>query len=77
MKILFALFFSFLLLAPVYSQNYKQVKIYLHTRSDIKSLYESGIDFDHAEYTKDKAIIIFVNDKQFSINYHRVRKKTI
>jgi carboxypeptidase T len=67
MKFLFALLFSFLFLSPAYSQNYKQVKIYLHNRADIKFLHESGIGFDHAEYSKDNAIIIFVDDKQFSI----------
>ena len=67
MKFLFALLFSFIFLSSAYSQNYKQVKIYLHSRADIKSLYELGIDFDHAEYTKDKALIIFVNERQFSI----------
>ena len=67
MKFLFSIAFSLLLLSTAYSQNYKQVKIYLQSKEDIKTLYKSGIDFDHAEYTKDKAIIIFINDKQFSI----------
>ena len=67
MKFLFTVFFSFLLLFPAYSQNYKQVKIYVQDKEDINSLYELGIEFDHAEYTKDNAVIIFISDNEFSI----------
>jgi len=67
MKFLFTLLFSLLLLCSAYSQDYKQVKIYLHSRQDIKTLYKLGIQVDHAEYSKDKTIIIFIDDEQFSI----------
>jgi hypothetical protein len=46
--------------------TYKEVKIYLNDRSDIKTLYQSGLDFDHAIFTKDNGMIVFLNDREFS-----------
>ena len=40
------------------AQNYKQVKIYLQ---------ELGLEFDHAEFTKDNAIIVFLSNSEFSL----------
>lgn len=67
MKFLFTAFFLFFFLLSVYPQSYKQVKIYIQNKEDINTLYKSGIEFDHLEYTKDNAIIIFVSDSEFSI----------
>ena len=66
MKSLFTLFlilFSFI----NYAQNYKQVKIYLQDKESVKHLQQMGLEFDHAEVTKDNAIIVFINDAEFNI----------
>jgi carboxypeptidase T len=67
MKFLFTAFFLFFFSLSIYPQSYKQVKIYIQNKEDINTLYKLGIEFDHLEYTKDKAIIIFVSDSEFSI----------
>jgi carboxypeptidase T len=66
MKIFFTLLFL-LLFTTNYAQNYKQVKIYLQDRDNVQYLQELGLEFDHAEFTKDNAIIVFLNDAEFSI----------
>jgi hypothetical protein len=53
------------LLTSAYSQNYKQVKIYLSGRADVKILYEAGLEIDHGEFTKDNALIVFLSDREF------------
>src|SRR3970040_194086 len=66
MKSLFTLFlilFSFI----SYAQNYKQVKIYLQDKESVKHLQQMGLEFDHAEVTKDNAIIVFISDAEFNI----------
>ncbi|HEX9739668.1 MAG TPA: M14 family zinc carboxypeptidase, partial [Ignavibacteriaceae bacterium] len=66
MKSLFTLFlilFSFI----NYAQNYKQVKIYLQDKESVKQLQQMGLEFDHAEVTKDNAIIVFISDAEFNI----------
>ena len=67
MKTLFILSLVFIFSVSSYSQNFKQVKIYLHNKSDIQDLQKIGLEFDHAEYTKDKALVIFISDTEFSI----------
>lgn len=64
MKFLQMFFAAFLLTAFVYGQNYKQVKIYLNDFSkDMQELAQLDIDLEHAEPTKDNAIIVFVTDE--------------
>jgi len=50
-----------------YPQNYKEVKIYLDDITDIQTLLNSGMEFDHLTYTKDNAIQTFISDNDFAI----------
>ncbi len=63
MKYLLALLFSFLLITNTLPQNYKQVKIKIQNLQDITELQNIGLQFDHPYITKDKAIIVFVDDE--------------
>jgi len=36
----------------LYSQNYKEVKIYLNDVTDIQTLLNSGMEFDHLVYER-------------------------
>ena len=63
--LLVALFLSTAL--NLYSQNYKEVKIYLNDVTDIQTLLNSGMEFDHLFYTKDNAIQTFISDNDFTI----------
>ncbi|MBA4252142.1 MAG: hypothetical protein C0425_09985 [Chlorobiaceae bacterium] len=65
MKILSTLFIIFLT-SLNFSQNYKQVKIFLNDKDDVRILQQFNIDLDHFEITKDNAIITFLNDAEFS-----------
>lgn len=51
----------------LYSQNYKEVKIYLNDITDINTLFSAGMEFDHLTYTKDNAIQTFISDNDFII----------
>jgi hypothetical protein len=51
----------------IYSQNYKEVKIYLNDITDIQNLLNSGMEFDHLVYEKDNSIKTFVSDDDFTI----------
>jgi hypothetical protein len=64
----FLLYFFTILsfLSSAYSQNYKQVKIYLSSKTDVKILYQAGLEIDHGEFTKDNAIIVFLSEKEFT-----------
>src|SRR5690606_1186448 len=48
-------------------QNYKQVKIYLQDKESVTQLLNMGLEFDHLEFTKDNAIIVFISDDEFQI----------
>ena len=48
-------------------QNYKEVKIYLNDVTDIQTLFNAGMEFDHLTYTKDNAIQTFISDNDFAI----------
>jgi carboxypeptidase T len=67
MKYFTLFFFTISVLIYPQSENYKQVKIYLQDRNEITSLLQMGLEFDHAEYTKDNAIIVFLSEAEFSI----------
>lgn len=51
----------------LYSQNYKEVKIYLNDVTDIQTLLNSGMEFDHLFYEKDNSIRTFISDNDFEI----------
>jgi carboxypeptidase T len=51
----------------LFSQNYKEVKIYLNDITDINTLFSAGMEFDHLTYTKDNAIQTFISDNDFTI----------
>ena len=54
----------FLLISTVsFSQSYKQVKIYFSDASQLNQLMSSGLEIDHAKFTKDNAIVVFLIDE--------------
>ena len=66
MKKLLALFVV-IFISCSYSQNYKQVEIFLDKSTDIETLLRAGMEFDHLETTKNNSIITFISDKDYSI----------
>jgi len=48
--------FSFTL----FGQTYKQVKIYLNEKEDIRTLVAFNLNLDHFQRTKDNAIVTFL-----------------
>lgn len=59
---------SFLLMTAFSSaQNYKEVKIYFDSPSDVQTLQMAGMQFDHFEFLKDNSISVFISDEDFSI----------
>ncbi|OGU35940.1 MAG: hypothetical protein A2315_12690 [Ignavibacteria bacterium RIFOXYB2_FULL_35_12] len=61
---------TFLLLLMVclsFGQNYKKVKIYLDEQKNVNYLIGAGIALDHFEVEKDKSLITFLSDEEFSI----------
>ena len=61
-------YFLVFLLALTFSitsnaQNYKQVKIFIQSPNDVGELQKAGLEFDHAQITKDNTIVVFVDDQ--------------
>jgi hypothetical protein len=68
MKKYFLLIFIFILASlNILSQNYKEVKIYLNDKSDIQTLVDAGMEFDHFNFNKDNTIDVFISDSDFSL----------
>lgn len=65
MKIVFTFVLTALMFQTVYSQNYKQVKIYFSSQQDIKNLQDEGLEFDHPNLSKDNSCIVFINDSEY------------
>ena len=65
-KALFIFILTLIFTISVHSQNYKKVKIYLDTQQDISILQNSGFEFDHPQITKDNAVVVFINDNEFT-----------
>src|SRR5690606_27292313 len=63
MKYLLTFLFSFLLIANALPQNYKQIKINIQNLDDIAELQNIVLEFDHPHVTKDKSIVVFVDDE--------------
>ena len=59
-------FMMILILSTSLSQNYKKVKIYLSDQNNINALTEVGIALDHFVLEKDKSIITFLSNEEFS-----------
>ena len=51
----------------IFSQNYKEVKIYLNDKNDIQTLVDAGMEFDHFNFNKDNSIDVFISDNDFDI----------
>ncbi len=51
----------------LYSQNYKEVKIYLNNNADIQTLVNAGMEFDHLNLNKDNTIDVFIDENDFAI----------
>ncbi len=67
MRLLKTVFFVLIFIVSSYTQNYKQVKIYLNDQNSVKTLIERGIALDHFSREKDNSIITFLSDNEFSI----------
>ncbi|OGU69641.1 MAG: hypothetical protein A2W30_03965 [Ignavibacteria bacterium RBG_16_36_9] len=63
--LLVALFLSTAL--NIFPQNYKEVKIYLDDVTDIQTLLNAGMEFDHLTFTKHNAIRTFISDNDLAI----------
>ncbi len=66
MKFLLSLLITLFIAAGIQAQTYKKVKIYINDKADIQYLYQAGLEFDHSSITKDKGLIVFLNDEEFS-----------
>jgi hypothetical protein len=51
----------------IFSQNYKEVKIYFNDKSDIQTLVNAGMEFDHFSTNKDNSINVFVSENDYAI----------
>lgn len=60
------LMFVIILAAGSFGQSYKQVKIYLNNKEDIRTLESFNISVDHSYQTKDNAILTFLNEAEFN-----------
>ena len=67
MKAYIIIFLTFLIISSGFSQNYKQVKIFLKDIKDVGTLQKNGLEFDHPHFTKDKTIEVFLNDSEFEL----------
>ena len=67
MKTLFTLLIALIFSLTIYSQNYKQVKIYLNDVSDVQLLQNAGMQFDHLHFNKDNTINVFIDENDFAI----------
>lgn len=66
MKIIFTFIITALIFQTAFSQNYKQVKIYINSIQEVEKLQQLGLEFDHPQLTKDNALVVFVNDDEYS-----------
>jgi len=65
MKYILTFLIVFTFLMTISAQNYKQVKIYIHSLQDISELQKAGLEFDHPQVTKDNAVIVLLDDNDF------------
>ncbi|HSL88016.1 MAG TPA: M14 family zinc carboxypeptidase [Ignavibacteriaceae bacterium] len=65
MKHFFTLLFVLIITSIVFSQNYKQVRIYFNNPNDAHLLQQAELEFDHFEMEKDNSIITFISDSDF------------
>ena len=57
----------FLLLSSIlFSQIHKQIKLYTPIGNEMQLLQSFGIQPDHAEPTKDKALVFFLDEKEYN-----------
>ena len=66
-KNLLLIIFTLLFSQQILSQNFKEVKIYLNTKSDVQTLVDAGMQFDHLMFNKDNSINVFISDDDFNI----------
>jgi len=58
--------FVLLFIISSYPQNYKQVKIFINSISDLTELQRAGLEIDHSFRGKDNSITVFLSDDEFS-----------
>jgi hypothetical protein len=67
MKTSFIITLTLLFSIAAFSQNYKQVKIFIKDHNDIQTLIQKGLEIDHGYFDKDNSISVFVSDKEFNL----------
>ncbi len=67
MKNLLITLFVILSFSSMSAQNYKQIKLFVIDHSVISLISQIGIDLEHSSLDKDNALILFVNDDEFSL----------
>jgi carboxypeptidase T len=65
MKKIYSILLILFLSTTIFSENYKQVKIFIEGREQINTLVEQGLEFDHLTIEKDNSIITFISDSDF------------
>ncbi len=67
MKTFFFFVSAFFILSVFgFSQNYKQVKVYINSPSDVSVLASTGADIQEGITGKDKSISLFLNEDEFT-----------
>ena len=67
MKTLYTFLLTLIISISIYSQNFKEVKIYFNNISDIQILQNAGMEFDHFQTNKDNSINVFIVENDFAI----------
>jgi carboxypeptidase T len=66
MKYILSLTLALTFFVTSYSQNFKQVKIFINDKSDYTTLQNAGLEIDHAFWDKDNSLTVFLSDEQFA-----------
>ena len=66
MKYFLTLLLATTFFITTYSQNHKQVKIFINNQNDYETLQKAGLEIDHAFWGKDNSLTVFLSDEQFS-----------
>jgi len=63
MKYFLTLLLATTFFITTYSQNHKQVKIFINNQNDYETLQKAGLEIDHAFWGKDNSLTVFLSFK--------------
>ena len=66
MKYFLTFLFVITFFVSAFSQNYKQVKIFINDKSDYPALRAAGLQIDNAIIGKDNSLTVFISNEEFS-----------